>query len=118
MPRAKKPKLAFWKFASCDGCQMTLLDCEDELLAVAGEIEIANFAEATSTFIKGPYDISIVEGSITTPQEEERIHRIRRSSKFLMTIGACASGGGIQSLRNFKDVPGVCFHRLCDPGIH
>jgi len=104
MHRVKKPTLAFWKFASCDGCQMTLLDCEDELLAVAGEIEIANFAEATSTFIKGPYDISIVEGSITTPQEEERIHRIRRASKFLMTIGACASAGGIQSLRNFKDV--------------
>jgi sulfhydrogenase subunit delta len=102
MPR--KPKLAFWKFASCDGCQVTLLDCEDQLLAVAGAIEIANFPEASSAIIRGPYDISLVEGSITTPREAEHIHRIRRSSRFLVAMGACASSGGIQALRNFKDV--------------
>lgn len=100
----KKPKLAVWKFASCDGCQLSLLDCEDELLTVAEEIEIANFPEASRAVIKGPYDLSLVEGSITTPHDEERIHKIRRSSKFLITIGACATAGGIQALRNFKDV--------------
>ncbi len=100
----KKPKLAVWKFASCDGCQLSLLDCEDELLALAEEIEIANFPEASRAFIKGPYDLSLVEGSITTPHDAERIHKIRRSSKFLVTIGACATAGGIQALRNFKDV--------------
>jgi sulfhydrogenase subunit delta len=100
----KKPKLAVWKFASCDGCQLSLLDCEDELLTVAQEIEIANFPEASRAFIKGPYDLSLVEGSITTPHDAERIHKIRRSSKFLVTIGACATSGGIQALRNFKDV--------------
>lgn len=99
-----KPKLAVWKFASCDGCQLTLLDCEDELLAIAGEVEIANFAEASRAVVKGPYDLSLVEGSITTPHDEERIHRIRRASKHLVTIGACATSGGIQALRNFKDV--------------
>jgi sulfhydrogenase subunit delta len=100
----RKPKLAVWKFASCDGCQLSLLDCEDELLAVAGEIEIANFPEASRAVVKGPYDLSLVEGSITTPDDEERIHQIRRVSKYLVTIGACATAGGIQALRNFGDV--------------
>jgi sulfhydrogenase subunit delta len=102
--KKSKPKLAVWKFASCDGCQLSLLDCEDELLAVAGEIQIANFPEASREIIKGPYDVSLVEGSITTPHDEQRIHKIRRQSKLLVTIGACATAGGIQALRNFKDV--------------
>lgn len=100
----KKPKLAVWKFASCDGCQLSILDCEEELLALAGAVEIANFAEASRRIVKGPYDISLVEGSITTPHDAERIHKIRRSSKLLVSIGACATAGGIQALRNFKDV--------------
>ena len=99
-----KPRLAVWKFASCDGCQLTLLDCEDELLAIADKVEVANFAEASRWIVKGPYDLSLVEGSITTPHDEERIHRIRRASKYLVTIGACATSGGIQALRNFEDV--------------
>ncbi|MEI6349770.1 MAG: oxidoreductase [Verrucomicrobiota bacterium] len=99
-----KPKLAVWKFASCDGCQLTVLDCEDSLLAIAGEMEIADFREASRSVIKGPYDLSLVEGSITTAQDAERIQRIRRSSRHLVTIGACATAGGIQALRNFADV--------------
>lgn len=101
---SEKPKLAVWKFSSCDGCQLSLLDCEDELLAVAGEIEIANFPEASRAVVPGPYDLSLVEGSITTPHDLERIQEVRRQSKFLVTIGACATAGGIQALRNFKDV--------------
>jgi len=104
MERKHKPTLAVWKFASCDGCQLSLLDCEDELLAVAGEIRIANFPEASRAVARGPYDLSLVEGSITTPHDAERIHHIRRISKFVVTIGACATAGGIQALRNFKDV--------------
>jgi coenzyme F420-reducing hydrogenase gamma subunit len=104
MERNRKPKLAVWKFASCDGCQLSLLDCEDELLAVAGAVDIAYFPEATRAMIKGPYDLSLVEGSITTPHDEERIHQVRRASKHLVTIGACATAGGIQALRNFKNV--------------
>jgi len=101
---ADKPKLAVWKFASCDGCQLSLLDCEDELLVVAGEVEIANFPEASRAVDRGPYDLSLVEGSITTPHDAERIHKVRRLSKVLITIGACATAGGIQALKNFKDV--------------
>ena len=100
----RKPKLAVWKFASCDGCQLSLLDCEDELLAVAGEIEIANFPEASRAVVAGPYDISLVEGSVTTEHDAARIQEVRASSKVLITIGACATAGGIQVLRNFADV--------------
>lgn len=102
--KRKKPKLAVWKFASCDGCQLSLLDCEEELLSVVEEVDIANFPEASRAVVKGPYDLSLVEGSITTPHDAERIHQVRRASKFLVTIGACATAGGIQALRNFKDV--------------
>ena len=104
MANPKKPKLAVWKFASCDGCQLSLLDCEDELLQVAAHIDIANFPEASRTIMKGPYDLSLVEGSITTAHDAERIHQVRRLSKFLVTFGACATAGGIQALRNFRDV--------------
>src|SRR5512147_2435733 len=104
MQRKNKPKVAVWKFASCDGCQLSLLDCEDELLAVADAVEIAVFPEASRAVIKGPYDLSLVEGSITTPHDADRIHHVRAASKRLITIGACATAGGIQALRNFKDV--------------
>ncbi|MBZ0304188.1 MAG: oxidoreductase [Anaerolineae bacterium] len=100
----RKTKLAVWKFASCDGCQLSLLDCEDELLAVAGAVEIAFFPEATRAKVRGPYDISLVEGSITTEHDAERIKTIRKQSKFLVTIGACATAGGIQALRNYANV--------------
>jgi coenzyme F420-reducing hydrogenase gamma subunit len=100
----QKPKIAVWKFASCDGCQLSLLNCENQLLALSQEVEFAYFPEGFREVSKGPYDISLVEGSITTPHDEERIHRLRRVSKTIITIGACATAGGIQALRNFKDV--------------
>ena len=99
-----RPRLAIWKFASCDGCQLTLLDCEDELLDVAENVEIAYFLEASSAPASGPFDISLVEGSITTAHDVERIHQVRADSRALVTIGACATAGGIQALRNFTDV--------------
>jgi coenzyme F420-reducing hydrogenase gamma subunit len=104
MAKTQKPRLAVWKFASCDGCQLSLLDCEDELLAVADAIDIAYFMEATRGRISGRYDLSLVEGSITTAHDAERIREVRRRSDFLITIGACATAGGIQALRNFADV--------------
>jgi coenzyme F420-reducing hydrogenase gamma subunit len=101
---AAKPKLAVFKFASCDGCQLSLLDCEDELLAVAENVEIAHFLEARSQTLAGPYDVGLVEGSVTTAHDVERIKHIRQQCKFLVTIGACATAGGIQALRNWGDV--------------
>ena len=101
---ARKPRLGVWKFASCDGCQLSLLDCEDELLAVAGAVDIAYFPEATRGDVKGRYDLALVEGSITTPHDAERIRDVRRRARTLVTIGACATAGGIQALRNFANV--------------
>lgn len=104
MAEKRRPKLAVWKFSSCDGCQLSLLDCEDELLALTDQIEIANFPEASRAVVKGPYDLSLVEGSISTSHDAARIQQVRRVSKHLVTIGACATAGGIQALRNFTDV--------------
>lgn len=101
---SNKPKIAVWKFASCDGCQLTLLDCEDELLPIADAVEIAHFLEASRATVEGPYDVSLVEGSITTPHDADRIREVRAQSRKLVTIGACASAGGIQALRNFARV--------------
>ena len=101
---AARPRLAVLKFASCDGCQLSLLDCEDELLAVAGAVDIVNFLEASRAVSKGPYDVTLVEGSITTAHDMQRIQQARRATRLLVTMGACATAGGIQALRNFKDV--------------
>ncbi len=99
-----KPKLAVYKFSSCDGCQLQLLELEDELLELASHIEIAYFLEARRQVLPGPYDIGLVEGSISTPQEEDLVRQARKDCKTLITIGACATSGGIQSLRNWADV--------------
>jgi coenzyme F420-reducing hydrogenase gamma subunit len=99
----KKKRLGVFKFASCDGCQLSLLSCEDELLELAGKIEIAHFLEASSHIGPGPFDIALVEGSISTPLDAERIRWIRSQSTTLVSIGACATAGGIQSLRNWAD---------------
>jgi sulfhydrogenase subunit delta len=96
--------LAVFKFSSCDGCQLSLLDCEDELLALAEAVRIVHFLEASSAVVEGPYDVCLVEGSVTTPSDVQRIHRIREQSTVLVAIGACATAGGIQALRNFADV--------------
>jgi len=99
----KKPTVAVVKFASCDGCQLTLLDCEDELLCIADQVSFAHFAEASSDLQPGPYDLAIVEGSISTNEDKHRIAKLRAQSKKLITIGACATAGGVQALRNFAD---------------
>jgi sulfhydrogenase subunit delta len=99
-----KPKVAVYKFSSCDGCQLSMLNMEDELLELADAVEIAFFLEATRRVLPGPYDIGLVEGSITTPHEAERIREIRQNVRFLIALGTCATAGGIQALRNFTQV--------------
>jgi coenzyme F420-reducing hydrogenase gamma subunit len=103
MTTARRPRLGVFKFASCDGCQLTLLDCEDELLAVAGAVEIAYFLEATRRPLEGDFDLALVEGSISSPEQLEQIRDVRRRSRHLVTIGACATAGGVQALRNWAD---------------
>lgn len=99
----RRPRLAVFKFASCDGCQLQLLSCEDELLTLAESLDIVHFLEASSDVQEGPYDVALVEGSITTPKDRERIYRVRQASRFLISIGACATAGGIQALKNWGD---------------
>ena len=113
-----KPTLAVWKFASCDGCQLSLLDCEDELLAIGDSLRIASFPEASSAIVEGPYDLSLVEGSITTPGDIDRIHEIRRASTTLVTIGACATAGGIQALRNGAEIDDFIAIVYAHPQLH
>jgi sulfhydrogenase subunit delta len=96
-------RLAVFKFASCDGCQLSFLALEDELLALADRLEIVHFLEASSRIEPGPYDVALVEGSITTADDVARIRQVRRDARFLVTIGACATAGGIQALRNWAD---------------
>ena len=98
-----RPRIGVVKFASCDGCQLTLLDLEDDLLAIADRVDIVEFAEATSKRSSGPYDILFVEGSISTPEQAADIVRLRAATTTLVTIGACATSGGIQALRNWSD---------------
>jgi sulfhydrogenase subunit delta len=101
--RKRKPRIGVFKFASCDGCQLTLLEAEDELLDIAAAVDIAYFPEASRSYGRGPYDIALVEGSITTLHDAQRIQQVRRISKALITIVACATSGGIQALRKSKD---------------
>lgn len=99
-----KPTVAVYKFSSCDGCQLSLLNLEDELLDLAGAVEIAYFLEARRRVLPGPYDVGLVEGSVTSPHEVERILEIRLQVRFLVALGTCATAGGIQALRNFTNV--------------
>jgi coenzyme F420-reducing hydrogenase gamma subunit len=100
----KRSRLAVFKFASCDGCQLSILNLEDDLLSLGQALDLAYFPEASSAMTPGPYDIALVEGSITTEEDAHRIRSVREEAKVLVTIGACATAGGIQALRNWGDV--------------
>jgi coenzyme F420-reducing hydrogenase gamma subunit len=102
---AARPRLrvGIVKMASCDGCQLTLLDLEDELLALGERFEIVEFPEASSVRSAGPFDVLLVEGSVSTPDQATEIVELRKQAKRLVTIGACANTGGIQALRNWSD---------------
>jgi coenzyme F420-reducing hydrogenase gamma subunit len=102
----RRPRLAVFKFASCDGCQLQVLDAQDRLLDLAAAVDIDHFLEARSRVVPGPYDVGLVEGSVSTPDDLARIREIRANCRFLVAIGACATAGGIQALRNWGDVDG------------
>ena len=85
---------------------------------MAGAVDIAYFPEASRAMLKGPYDIGLVEGSITTHHDAERIQQVRRQCRTLITIGACATAGGIQALRNWKDVDEFVRVVYASPQIH
>ena len=98
-----KPRVAIHKFSSCDGCQLAFLNLGEILLQLSELVEITHFAEAGPVAPQEPVDIAFVEGSISTPDDAQRIQQVRRTSRFLVTIGACATAGGVQALRNLAD---------------
>ena len=98
-----KPKIAVHKFTSCDGCQLAILNMGEDLLLLHELVEVVHFAEGGAVDPEADVDIAIVEGSVSTPDQVERIKRIRDHSRYLITIGACATAGGIQALRNLAD---------------
>ncbi len=98
-----KARLAVHKFSSCDGCQLAFLNLGEELLTLDGLVDIVHFAEAGPLDSQAKVDIAFVEGSINTREDVERIRQVRADSGFLVTIGACATAGGLQALRNLAD---------------
>ncbi len=117
MSAPETPRVAVFKMASCDGCQLQLLDAEEALLELAGAITIANFAEASSAMDDGPYDVTLVEGSVSSPEQLDQLRSIRERSRFLMTIGACATSGGVQALRNGRDIDEYVRSVYASPGF-
>ena len=102
----KKQRVGIFKLTSCSGCQLSILNMEDELLSIIDLFNIAYFREATDNELKGEFDISFVEGSISTDWQKKEIIDIRWRSRALVTIGACATSGGLQALRNWSSLEG------------
>ncbi len=100
IPQQAKPRIAVHKFSSCDGCQLAFLNLGEDLLVLNELVEIVHFAEAGMLDDKASVDIAFIEGSISTAEDIQRIRTIREQSQYLITIGACATSGGLQSLRN------------------
>lgn len=98
-----KPSIAVHKFSSCDGCQLAFLNAGEDLLTLSNLVEIRHFAEAGPVDDNAVVDIAFIEGSVATPDDEERLKKIRNNSNYVVTIGACATSGGVQALRNMAD---------------
>lgn len=97
-------RVAVYKFASCDGCQLQFLAAIGKHPDLLGRVDFVHFLEASRAVEPGPYDLGFVEGSVTTAHDAERIRQIRRDCRTLVTIGACATSGGIQALRNWGKI--------------
>lgn len=102
-----KIHLAIFKLSSCSGCQQQLIDLGEDLLTIIEKIEVAYFLEASSKTNSGPYDVAIIEGSISAPWEVELVKEIREKSKVVVSFGSCATYGGIQALRNWMEFEDV-----------
>jgi coenzyme F420-reducing hydrogenase gamma subunit len=102
-----KPRVAIFDFACCEGCQLQIVNLEEEILDLIGAVDVVEWREAMSEQSE-EYDIAIIEGSITRPEDEERIKDIRSKAKVLIAIGACATTGGLNKLKNnFQDLEEV-----------
>ena len=114
--RGKRLRVAVHKFGSCDGCQLAFLNAGEALLALAGRVDIVHFAEAGPYAPEARVDVAFVEGSIGTPEEVERIRQVREHARVLVAIGACATSGGVQALRNLAQASDWVARTYPDPG--
>jgi len=99
MKNQSKPRIAFFDFACCEGCQLSVLELEERLFDLLAHVEVVAWREVMST-AGDDYDIAFCEGSITRPQDVARIRRIRATAKVLVSLGACASIGCHNALKN------------------
>ena len=102
-PTVNKPSVAVHKFSSCDGCQLAFLNLGEPLLVLSQLVEIRHFAEAGPIDEDATVDIAIIEGSVSTSGDVARLQKIRDNCTYLITIGACATSGGVQALRNMAN---------------
>jgi coenzyme F420-reducing hydrogenase gamma subunit len=117
MQAVTRPRVGVVKLTSCDGCQLTLLDLETELLAIAGRFDLVEFPEASSVRSAGPFDILLVEGSVSAAWQIEHLVHLRAVSEVVVAIGACATSGGIQALRNWSGVARWAGDVYADPSV-
>ena len=101
-----KPKVAFFDFAGCEGDQLQIANLEEEILDLLGKVTVVSFREVMKEH-SDDYDIAFVEGSCTRLQDEDRLKQIRKNAKIIVAIGACATIGGINSLKNHKNLDEV-----------
>ncbi len=94
-----KPRVGIFSFTSCEGCQLQIVNMEEELLDVAGAIELVTFREAMDPTGRD-YDIAFVEGAITRESEIPVLKEIRRKADTLVAMGACASTAGVNAMKN------------------
>ena len=100
---AGKPRISFHDFTSCEGCQLQVLNCEDELLDILGAVEIVQFREAIDQK-SDEYDIAFIEGAFTRESDRARLEHIRKCAKIVVALGACATTGGLNVLKNYRGI--------------
>ncbi len=101
-----KPRVAFFDFAGCEGDQLQVANLEEELLTLIGQVEVVSFREVMKEHSDN-YDIAFIEGSCTRLQDEDRLKQIRKNAKLVVAIGSCATIGGINCIRNYRDIDEV-----------
>lgn len=95
-----KPKVAFFDFACCEGCQLQVANMGEKLLDVLEKVDVVEFREVMSEKWDDEYDVAVIEGSITTPHAVERVKKIRDRSKAVIAYGSCATIGGVNGMKN------------------
>ncbi len=101
-----KPRVAIFDFACCEGCQLQIVNMEEEILDLISLVDPVTWREAM-TEESEEYDIALIEGSITRPEDEERLKKIREKATILVALGACATIGGVNKLKNNFDLEDV-----------